>query len=302
MNRNLTTFAVGGALLALTLAGCGGSDGTSSTPSDAQISAALRSSAREMEPEARMEDAVPRFTGLLFRLRELPALAPLFDLYRVQDPMEMDDDDDAAGLIALLQAVKFTLDDGTLTITNRQTGGVIFTAPLSDLASGVFHPENLPGGTAPPPTSCTYAYSQWGACQAGGTQTRTVVSASPSGCTGTPILSQSCVYTPPVTTCSSFTYSAWGACQPTNTQTRTVLSSSPAGCTGGAPVLTQACVYSPPPDGAALYGQYCSRCHGTLASSNLKGRNISVSLIKSRNMTQGLNDTQLQAIVDAVGP
>ncbi|HSO33057.1 MAG TPA: cytochrome c [Labilithrix sp.] len=67
---------------------------------------------------------------------------------------------------------------------------------------------------------------------------------------------------PPPTTCTSFTYSAWGACQPNSTQTRTVATSSPAGCTGGAPVLSQACTYTPPVDGAALYMQYCSGCHG----------------------------------------
>ncbi len=65
---------------------------------------------------------------------------------------------------------------------------------------------------------------------------------------------------PPPSTCTSFTYSAWGACQSNGTQTRTVTSSSPAGCTGGAPVLSQACTYI---DGAALYTQYCSSCHGT---------------------------------------
>jgi hypothetical protein len=81
-----------------------------------------------------------------------------------------------------------------------------------------FHSENLPAGTVTPnPTpvpACTYTYSDWGACQADGTQTRTVVSSSPSGCTGTPSLSQACTYTPPI-------------------------------------------------DGAALYNQYCSGCHGT---------------------------------------
>jgi mono/diheme cytochrome c family protein len=81
-----------------------------------------------------------------------------------------------------------------------------------------------------------------------------------------------------------------------------VLSASPPGCTGGSPVTTQACVYTPPPDGAALYGQHCASCHGPLASSNLRGRNISLASIKAANMTQGLNDAQLQAIVTAVGP
>jgi uncharacterized repeat protein (TIGR02543 family) len=48
----------------------------------------------------------------------------------------------------------------------------------------------------PPPSTCTYVYYAWGACQSNGTQTRTVLTATPVGCTGVPILSQSCVYAP----------------------------------------------------------------------------------------------------------
>ncbi|HJW96934.1 MAG TPA: hypothetical protein VJ485_02115 [archaeon] len=48
----------------------------------------------------------------------------------------------------------------------------------------------------PPVQSCTYTYSAWGVCQSNNTQTRTVISSSPAGCTGTPILTQSCIYTP----------------------------------------------------------------------------------------------------------
>jgi hypothetical protein len=404
MNRIFNKLAVGAVLLAFTLAGCGGNADTA--PDATQLNAAMRSSAHESEPDRDDDQVVPRFTALLNQLRDVPALAPLFDLYQVPDPFVMNDDSRAAGLIALLRAVKITVDLGVVTITNRETGGVIFSAPRTDLASGVLHPENLPGGTPPAASQCTYTYSSWGACRADGTQERAVASAMPAGCTGAPILSQACsvtppptpppsatcssftyspwgacqsngsqsrtvlssspagctggspalsqsctytppvttctaftystwgacqpngtqsrtiiassptgctggssvltqacTYTPPVTTCSSFTYSAWGACQSNNTQTRTVASSSPSGCTGGSPVLTQACSYTPPaPDGAALYAQSCAGCHGALASSNLKGKAMSVSSIKSRNMTQGLNDTQLQAIVTAVGP
>lgn len=46
---------------------------------------------------------------------------------------------------------------------------------------------------------CTYTYSAWGACQPDGTQTRTVLSASPDACKGTPVLSQACTYVPPPT-------------------------------------------------------------------------------------------------------
>ncbi len=395
MRKTLSIFLLGAALT-FSLNGCGG--GTTSSGA-AETKAAVSAAAQEMtstdgHDNENENQRVSYFKSVFNALRADPVLAPLFSLFKVPRPVEYEEEDD--GLVALLGAVKITVSSGTVTITNRATGGVIFSAPLDNLAAGVFYPENMPGGstTPPPPSTCTYIYSAWGACQPDGTQTRTVVSAAPAGCTGTPVtsqsctyvppvvtctgftysvwgacqpnntqtrsltssmpagctggnpvLSQSCVYTPPVTTCTSFTYSAWGACQPNNTQTRTVTSSSPAGCTGGSPVLSQSCTYvppactytysawstcsssgtqtrtvvssspagcagtpvlsqscTPPLDGAALYTTYCAGCHGPLASSNLKGLNISVSLIKSFNMTRGLSDAQLQAIVTAIGP
>lgn len=84
---------------------------------------------------------------------------------------------------------------------------------------------------------CTYTYSDWSAC-VNNTQTRTVVSSTPAGCTGTPVITRSC------TQCT-YTYSDWSACQSNNQQTRTVTSSTPAGCTG-TPVTTQSCTYTGP--------------------------------------------------------
>ena len=98
------------------------------------------------------------------------------------------------------------------------------------------------------PVACTsFTYSAWSACQSNNTQSRTVSSSSPTGCTGgSPVVTQSCTYVPPANACTSFTYSAWSACQSNNTQSRTVSSSSPTGCTGGSPVVTQSCNYVPP--------------------------------------------------------
>jgi hypothetical protein len=459
MQSKLKPFLAAVVLAAGAIAGCGGT--SSESPSNAQVTAALRHSATEMEPQAtsgesEMEGAVTRLMTLLNQLRQVPQLQPLFEQYQVQQPVTDSDDDMAWGLIRFLRAIRITVSNGAVTLTNRATGGIIFSAPLTDLASGTYDPENVPSTTTPPPAACTYTYSDWSACQAG-TQARTVTSATPAGCTGTPVLTQACTvtpppppppppppatcssftysawgacqpnntqtrtvassspagctggspvtsqactyvppvttcsaftysawgacqpdstqartvtssspagctggspvttqactyvppvttcsaftysawgacqpdstqtrtvtasspagctggspvttqactYVPPVTTCSSFTYSAWGACQPDSTQTRTVTASSPAGCTGGSPVTTQACTYTPPLDGAALYGSSCAGCHGALASSNLKGKGISLSMIKSFGMTQGLSDAQLQAIVTAVGP
>jgi hypothetical protein len=387
-------------------------------------------------------DAAEHMGAVLRGLRTV--LKPLFDLYGVTRIGGDDDGGDPSGMRALLRDVSFVVKNGTLTVSNRATGGVIYAAPLASITSGTFHPENMPAGpgttppppatctygysawgtcqngsqtrtvvsatpagctgtpmlsqactvTPPPPTACTYTYGTWAACQSNGTQSRTVVSAtptgctgtpvvnqtctytppppatctytynawgtcqsnstqtrtvassSPSGCTGTPALTQACVYTPPPPATCSYTYNAWGSCQSNNTQARTVASSTPAGCTGtpvltqactyvppactytynawgacqsdstqtrtvassspsgctGTPVVTQACTYTPPVDGAALYGQKCAGCHGALASSNLKGKGISLSSVKSAGMTQGLTDVQVQAVVTAVGP
>src|SRR6266568_4677933 len=70
-------------------------------------------------------------------------------------------------------------------------------------------------------STCTYTYSSWSACQSNGTQIRTVLSKSPEGCSGSPVVTRSCTYVPPSTTCTSFTYSGWGSCQSNNTPTRT---------------------------------------------------------------------------------
>ncbi len=353
-------------------------------------------------------------------IRELSTvLQPLFDLYHVTPFAGHGDDDDddekrdgdwdedtnREALRALLRDVSFTVQARSLVVTNRLTGAVIYTAPLKDLTSGAFHPENMPPGpggtpgttcssftysawspavcdasgvqtrtvltsspsgctggapvvsqTCSPPTpgTCTsFTYSAWSpaVCDASGVQTRTVLTSSPSGCTGgAPVVSQTCspptpgtctsftysawspavcdasgvqtrtvltsspsgctggapvvsqTCSPPPTTCSSFTYSAWtpAVCDASGRQTRTVLTSSPSGCTGGAPVVSQTC--SPPLDGAALYQQSCASCHRALATSNLKGKAMSVTSIKSAGMAMGRTDAELQAIVTAVGP
>jgi len=219
------------------------------------------------------------------------------------------------------------LDEGTFYPENMPAGpGGSTCTEFTYSAFGACQPDNtqartvltsLPagctGGTpvltqactyVPPTNVCTeFTYSAFGACQPDNTQARTVLTSLPAGCTGgTPVLTQACTYVPPTNVCTEFTYSAFGACQPDNTQARTVLTSLPAGCTGGTPVLTQACTYVPPVDGAALYGASCQRCHGPIATSDLKGRNMTVTLIQSSGMAFGLDGTQLQAIVTAVGP
>jgi mono/diheme cytochrome c family protein len=135
-----------------------------------------------------------RYESVLKSLRTV--LAPLFDHYGVKTGG--DDQAESRAFRAMLKEVSFTVASGTLTVTNKATGAVIYSAPLSDVASGVLHPENIPGGGVTPPASCTYTYGAWGACQSSGTHTRAVTASTPAGCTGTPVVNESCVYTPPV--------------------------------------------------------------------------------------------------------
>ena len=95
---------------------------------------------------------------------------------------------------------------------------LILCLPLMAMAQVTFEMDGRTIGTiqkgsvrittetsAPSPTPCVYTYSAWGACQSNGAQTRTVLTATPAGCTGTPILSQSCIYVPPTPTPTTWT-------------------------------------------------------------------------------------------------
>ncbi|MGA8891680.1 MAG: hypothetical protein WB493_08935, partial [Anaeromyxobacteraceae bacterium] len=168
-----------------------------------------------------------KFSALVAQLRTV--MAPLFTCYGItagtgpRDPAWR----------KLFAEVRFEIDDGVLTVVNRQSGDVIFTGRVRALSQGTFTEANLPAhcsGT-PAPQACTsIAYSDWGTCQANGTQTRTVTSVTPSGCDqSAAVLTRSC--TPAPVACTSFTYSSWGTCQANGTQTRTA-TGVPSGCTG----------------------------------------------------------------------
>ncbi|MDD3102061.1 MAG: NosD domain-containing protein [Patescibacteria group bacterium] len=120
-----------------------------------------------------------------------------------------------------------------------------------------------------PIVACTsFVYSDWSTCQSNGIQTRTVISSSPSSCTGgNPVLTQSCTYTSP--TCTSWTYSDWSTCSTDGQQRRTVVSSFPLDCIGGNPILTQSCIYIPSTCISWIYSDW-SVCQ----SNNMQNRSI----------------------------
>ena len=106
------------------------------------------------------------------------------------------------------------------------------------------------GGVGACGTPCTYTYGDWSACM-DGSQSRTVLTTTPTGCTGTPVLTQTCT-TGGAGVCTAYTYGPFGACVG-GTQTRAVTSALPAGCTDQTttpPVLTQACTAGIDGDGA----------------------------------------------------
>lgn len=181
-------------------------------------------------------------------------LSPLFERYGVADPQA---DRDAVRL--LLADVGFARAGGVVSVTNRATSGLIFEGPLSDLGAGTLHPAAMPAG----PPCLAFTYADYGPCQPTGTRSRSVLTATPVGCSGgAPDTSQACLYVPPHSSCVTVTYSDFGACLPDGTQSRSVLASTPAGCTRDSLVTSQGCRYVPPLDGAALYALYCSGCHG----------------------------------------
>ena len=109
-------------------------------------------------------------------------------------------------------------------------------------------------------TCSSFIYSSWSSCSTNAQQTRSIISSSPSGCTGgSPVLTQSCTYVPP--TCTSWVYSNWNSCV-NGQQARTITSSLPTNCSGGNPVLTQSCTYTPPTCISWTYSNWSSCING----------------------------------------
>ncbi|MBA4371395.1 MAG: hypothetical protein C0402_00890 [Thermodesulfovibrio sp.] len=158
-------------------------------------------------------------------------------------------------------------------IENLDSDGDGFTNRAEITNNPPTYPGDAASKPAPVVVTCTsFTYSDFAACQSNNTQTRTVVSSSPAGCTGgSPVLTQSCTFVPPTNTCTSFTYSDFGTCQSNNTQTRTVVSSSPSGCTGGTPVLTQSCTFVPPAGGSTSVTVTAAEGTGQITVETLTG-------------------------------
>jgi mono/diheme cytochrome c family protein len=297
--------------------------------------------------------------GVMRKLRDV--LAPLFKLYSTsQDPINGEFEADHTGLDALFDDVRISVSAGIVYVTNKRTGGVIYSAPVNDIGSGTFNPANMPGtpgqidgaalydnncsgchgslstssklgataemiqdaiqndtggmgslskltaldiqaiaqalatGTTttpppPPPTTdgaslyATYCASCHGSLSTSSKQDKTaaqITSAissvssmrSLSNLTADQIAAIAAALattsTPPAV--CTYTYNPWGDCQQDDTQTRTVATATPAGCTG-TPLLTQSCVYVPPQPTVTLaqVTASCTGCHGLTSNTTV---------------------------------
>ena len=221
-----------------------------------------------------------RLGALLTQLRTV--LAPLFDLYGVSDPRT-----DRAAVRAMLADVSFSLSGGVVTVTNRASGGVIFAGPLTDLASGTFHAENLPGGPGggPPSDGVALYESSCSSCH-GALASSSVRGASASA----------------IRTAINANTGGMGSLAGLSASDLTAISLALSGATtggggggggGGS-------------DGAALYTANCASCHGALASSQVGGASASQIQNAINGNTggmgrlSGLTSAQVAAIASAL--
>ena len=186
-----------------------------------------------------------KFSALMARFREV--MAPLFSCYGINDSTAPRD----PAWRTLFSEVRFEVDDGAVTVTNRQSGETIFSGRLSAISQGTFSAANLPArcsGT-PSPTACAaIAYSAWGTCQADGTQVRTVTSATPAGCDqSAAVLTRSCTTT--------------------TTAVLSAVSVSPTSVTGGASATGTVTLTAVAPTGGVVVTLSSSSTSATVPSS-----------------------------------
>lgn len=203
--------------------------------------------------------AADRHRDVIEALRK--ALAPLFLLYQTsQNPVTDDFDADHTGLDALFDDVRIKLVSGTVVVTNKFTGRVIFTGPVNNLASGTFYPENMPGVPGQVSGAALYA-SNCGSCHG------SLADSSKKRTTATAIQAAIAANTGNMGSLSKLTALEIQA------------------------IATALEVAITPPtqiDGAALYASKCSSCHGALATSSKKGATANATQSAINNNQGGM--------------
>jgi mono/diheme cytochrome c family protein len=276
---------------ATTRRGTGGTTATGNTLDDGGTTGGSDDAETRFDGADRTQNqqSAGKLTATLDALKTV--LAPLYALYGITNPLT-----DREAVRAMLRDVRFTVQNGTVTVTNKATGGVIFTGSLSDLASGTFTAANLPGTTPPPPPTVDGAALYAADCAAchGPLATSTKLGATSgeiqqaiaSNTGGMGSLASLTVVQidaiaaalatatpPPPPSACTYGYSDWSLCAADGTQSRTVTASTPAGCTG-TPVLTQACTYVPPPPATC---SYTYSAWGACQSTSTQSRTVTAS-------------------------
>lgn len=101
---------------------------------------------------------------------------------------------------------------GVTFVVNRNSTSAARSATIVVAGKNFVVHQAAPPAAAP---ACTYVYSEWEACQPDDRQHRSLVSARPEGCQGTPALEQACTFVPPVckvSTCFNACMEAWLSC------------------------------------------------------------------------------------------
>ena len=214
--------------------------------------------------------------------RLMRQLAPLFALYGTSDdPVDDHYDANHSGLDALLDDIRITVSNGTVIVTNKRTGGIIFKAPVDNIDSGTFYPENMPGQPGQVDGAALYA-SNCSSCH------KALSSSTVKGATAAAI--------------QEAIRNDTGDMGSLRNLTALHIQAIAAALAGG--------TTTPPPpvttDGAALYAGNCSSCHGAMASSTVNTRTASAITTAIRNNTggmgslSGLTSAQITAIATAL--
>lgn len=197
--------------------------------------------------------------------RVMTALQPLLSQYGADgtDPITSSYSANHQNLDLMFDQVKITLSGGTMTIVNNQSGSVICSGSVTDMANVTMNASNIPQAPAPTPTAPP---AVMGVSATGG-QNQVTVSWQPvtgatsyniywsktSGVTsssGTKISAATSPYTHTGLTAGTTYYYIVTA----------VSSAGEGAASMQASAATSAAVVL---DGLALYNQYCYGCHGT---------------------------------------
>jgi len=241
---------------------------------------AYDSSAVPADVDAAMSSSVARSQRSIMR-QLMNKLAPLFALYGTNDdPGEDHYDANHTGIDAILDDVTITVSNGMIIVKNKKTGGIIFKAPVNNIDSGTFYPENMPGqpglvdGAALYASNCSSCHHALASSDVKGASASKIREAIDENSGGMGSLKNL-----------------------TALQIQAIAAALAGGTTPPPPTTT---------DGATLYANNCRSCHGAIASSNINDRTASAITTAIKNNAGGmgslssLTSAQITAIATAL--